>query len=223
MGLPENIDVLLSKYDITQEQLAKIAGVTPSSVSHWRNGVRIRKAPLDKICSHFGLTEDDLLSDRYGLAGDRSIRQFSSIKPIPITAKGRATVPLLTMGKVHAGTMEDEEEARIQVDVPLIVFDSHPKAFALIVEGDCMNKHIPAGALVLVDPHVTPINGSIIVAENEHYQAIMRRYYKGNDTLILSADSYEKYDDIVFREGSSDAQIRLIGVVVWYQSKKVMK
>ena len=38
MGIPENIDALLVKFDITQEALARIAGVAPSSVNGWRNG-----------------------------------------------------------------------------------------------------------------------------------------------------------------------------------------
>lgn len=38
MGLAENIDTLLVKYDITQESLASIADVSPSSVTRWRHG-----------------------------------------------------------------------------------------------------------------------------------------------------------------------------------------
>lgn len=68
MGLAENIDTLLVKYDITQESLASIADVSPSSVARWRHGGSIRKAPLSKICAFFHLTEDDLLSDAHGLA-----------------------------------------------------------------------------------------------------------------------------------------------------------
>ena len=45
MGLAENIDTLLVKYDITQESLASIADVSPSSVTRWRHGGSIRKAP----------------------------------------------------------------------------------------------------------------------------------------------------------------------------------
>lgn len=38
MGLPENIDALLVKYDITPSTLAKIAGVSTATVSRWRTG-----------------------------------------------------------------------------------------------------------------------------------------------------------------------------------------
>ena len=35
MGIPENIDALLVKYDINQDHLARIADVTPGAVTGW--------------------------------------------------------------------------------------------------------------------------------------------------------------------------------------------
>lgn len=68
MGLPENIDALLVKFDINGDQLARVAGVDKSSVSRWRQGTQIRSSTLKKICDYFDLTEDDLLSTENGLA-----------------------------------------------------------------------------------------------------------------------------------------------------------
>lgn len=45
MGVPENIDALLVKFDINQDCLARIAGVAPSAVTRWRNGVMPREEP----------------------------------------------------------------------------------------------------------------------------------------------------------------------------------
>ena len=68
MGVPENIDALLEKFDITQETLARIAGVSPSSVSKWRRDQMPRMGAVNKICKHFGLTWDDIMSNSLGLA-----------------------------------------------------------------------------------------------------------------------------------------------------------
>jgi repressor LexA len=68
MGLPENIDALLVKFDINQESLARVAGVAPATVTRWRQGSQMRRGSIEKICEFFGLSEDDLLSDSYGLA-----------------------------------------------------------------------------------------------------------------------------------------------------------
>lgn len=68
MGLPENIDALLVKFDINADQLARVAGVDKSSVTRWRQGAQMRKSTLAKVCDFFDLTEDDLLSTENGLA-----------------------------------------------------------------------------------------------------------------------------------------------------------
>ena len=86
-----------------------------------------------------------------------------------------------------------------------------------------MNKVIPEGSHVLIDPRKQPSNGSIVVVETEDYQAIIRRWYKGSQTLMLTADSYEKYEDIVFSEENISVAVKLLGVVVWYQAAEEME
>ena len=219
MGLPENLDALLVKHDITQESLARIAGVTPGAVTGWRHGAKPRSEAIENICRYFGLTQDDLLSDNYGLAAKEHGR-------IPDGARGiyssqAATVPLRTLGRVHAGELTDEEEVESRVEVPAAVYERHPHAFALLVEGNCMDRVVPEGAHVLVDPDVEPSNGSVVVAETELYQAVMRRWYKGSSTLMLTADSHEEHEDIVL--GPDDGPVRVIGTVVWYQASEEME
>lgn len=220
MGLPENIDALLVKYDLTQEALARIAGVTPGSVTGWRKGSRPRHEAISNLCDYFGISEDDLLSENYGLAA----KEHGYVLPkgaIPVYSSGEATVPLLTLGRVHAGALTDEEEAERRVEVPASICSRHPRAFALVVEGDCMNRVIPEGSHVLVDPDREPQNGSIAVVETEGYQAVMRRWYRGSSTLMLTADSYEEHEDMVF--GMDDGPVRVVGVVVWFQPSREME
>ncbi len=222
MGLPENIDALLVKHDLTQEALARIAGVTPGSVTGWRKGSRPRHDAISKICDYFNISEDDLLSDRYGLAAKEHGQLHDLPKgAMPVYSSGEATVPLLTLGRVHAGALTDEEEAEHRVEVPASVCARHPRAFALVVEGNCMNRVIPEGAHVLVDPEREPSNGSIAVVETEAYQAVMRRWYRGSSTLMLTADSYEDQEDLVF--SMEDGPVRVIGTVVWYQAPEEME
>lgn len=222
MGLPENIDALLVKHDITQETLARIAGVTPGSVTGWRKGARPRNDAIVRICDYFGITEDDLLSDRYGLAAkEHGMVNGLPSGAMPVYSSGEATVPLLSIGRVHAGELVDEEELSDRVEVPARVLVGHGRCFALTVEGNCMNRVVHNGDHVLVDPDMTPKNGSIVVAETENYQAIMRRWYRGSSTLMLVADSYENFEDMVFT--ADDGPVRVLGVVFWYQAPKEME
>lgn len=216
MGVPENIDALLVKHDITQEALARIAGVTLGAVSGWRKGSKPRADAVARICQHFNITSDDLLSDSYGLAA----KEHGRFHDVPVRSDGDATVPLVTLGSVHAGPLSDEGETERSIDVPASVLRGHPHARALIVEGDCMDRVVPDGMAVVYDPDVEPHNGSVVIVETESYEAVMRRWYRGGDTLLLVADSHANYPDIVL--GESDGPIRVVGTVIWAQSAREM-
>ena len=180
----------------------------------------MRKEPLERICDYFDLTEDDLLSNSVGLAA----KEHGRVLPdgaMPVYSSGEATVPLLALGRVHAGALADEEEAALRVEVPATVLEGHPRAFALVVEGDCMDRVIPEGAHVLVDPDREPGNGSIAVVETELYQAVMRRWFRGSSTLMLSADSHAEHEDMIF--GPEDGPVRVVGTVVWWQAPQEME
>ncbi len=220
MGIPENIDALLVKFDITQEALARIAGVAPSSVNGWRNGAVPRKNAIERMCKALEISRDDIMSDEYGLAAKEHGRYAMPDGAMPVVPSS-ATVPLLTIGRVHAGAMADEEEVAHRVEVPASVCENHPRAFALEVEGDCMDRVIPEGSHVLVDPDREPGNGSIAVVETEAYRAVMRRWYRGSSTLMLTADSHAEQEDMVF--GPEDGPVRVVGTVVWWQAPAEME
>lgn len=222
MGIPENIDALLVKYDITQDFLAHIAGVSPSSVTGWRKGSTPRKYAIDKICNYFNITEDDILSDKYGIAA----KEHNKYLPIPEGAKSpdasfEAYAPLL--GKVHAGEAQEPDIMSEQVQVPYSVKANHPHGYLLKVEGDCMNKVYPEGCLIYIDPDKEPTNGSIAVASIDGSDYVMRRIYKGVSAIVLSPDSFnDAYDDIVVTS-SDDTTVELAGTVVWFQPEKELE
>ena len=45
---------------------------------------------------------------------------------------------------------------------------------------------------------------------------MLRRWYKFQSMLVLEADSYDQYDDIVIKD--EDGPVRVVGTVVWVQS-----
>ena len=222
MGIPENIDAILVKFDLKPESLARIAGVSTATVSRWRTGQidNIRKANLERMCEALELEPDDILSSNAGMAA----KEHGHTLPdgaLSAYASGEATVPLVSLGRVHAGPLSDEEEAEGRVEVPSGVLDRHPRAFALTVEGDCMDRVVPEGSHILVDPDREPGNGSIAVVETESYQAVMRRWFRGASTLMLSADSFSEHEDMIF--GPEDGPVRVVGTVVWWQAPGEME
>lgn len=56
MKISSKLYKLRTEYDLTQEEFAKIAGVSAKSVSAWELGTRDPKIqPIRNICSHFGI------------------------------------------------------------------------------------------------------------------------------------------------------------------------
>lgn len=217
MGIPENIDALLVKFDITQEALARIAGVAPSSVNGWRNGAVPRRNAIEKMCQALEITWDDIMSDEFGLAAKEHGRYAvpSGAKPVRGTS---AMVPLRVLGATHAGERMDEDESDYMVEFPQSVAERHPGCFALRVEGDCMNRRYPEGCHIMVDPNMEPRNGSAVVAEFEDGRSVLRNYLRGSSTLMLTADSFAEHEDIIVT--LDDPPVRTVGVVVWYQADK---
>lgn len=221
MGIPENIDALLVKFDMTPEGLARIAGVTKATISRWRTGSTeaIRPKTLNRICEALELEPDDILSDQNGLAAKEHGRiPDGAIKPT--TAKP-AYAPLL--GRVHAGEAQEPDVLQDAIPVPYEIIKRHPQGYFLQVEGDCMDNVYPEGCYILIDPEQRPSNGSIAVVSIDGADYVMRRLYRGANTLILSPDSHNaEYVDMIFA-AATEHTVEFHGTVVWFQSSKEME
>ena len=216
MGVPENIDALLVKFDINQDGLARIANVAPSAVSRWRKGAMPRMSAIKNICDELGLTEDDILSDVAGLAAKEHNRIMGlPEKAITPAEPRKAYLPLL--GKVHAGDAQEPQVLDERISLPYEVWERHRDGYFLQVEGQCMSKIYPEGSYILIDPMQRPVNGSIAVVSIDGADYVMRRLYKGSSVLVLSPDSWEEgYDDIVI--AGDDHTVEFVGSVVWFQA-----
>lgn len=211
MGISQNIKRLRKQAGMTQVELAEKLDVARSTITQWETGWSSpRMGMVQKLAGVFGVTSAEMLAEPTDLPD-------GAMPVVPSSA----TVPLLTIGRVHAGAMTDEEEVAHRVEVPASVCENHPRAFALEVEGDCMDRVIPEGSHVLVDPDREPGNGSIAVVETEAYRAVMRRWYRGSSTLMLTADSHAEQEDMVF--GPEDGPVRVVGTVVWWQAPAEME
>lgn len=210
MGVRENIAELRRRYGITQEELAKIAGVSRGAVSQWEGGFsEPRMGAIQRIADHYGLLKSNI------------IEEGGMMTPLPdnaIPVRGTSVmVPVRVLGRTHAGERMDEEESDYEAEFPEGVVARHPGCFALRVEGDCMNRRYPEGCVVLVDPRMEPSNGRAVVAEFEDGRSVLRCYYRGQSSLMLTADSFSEYEDIIL---TGDDPVRLVGVVVWFQAEK---
>lgn len=223
MGIPENIDALLVKYDINQDHLARIADVTPGAVTGWRKGSTPRKDAVRNICDYFNLSEDDILSENYGLAAKEygDFPGISNARPAVGMAMGLAP----RLGKVHAGVLAQPDvcDEATMVSIPQFLVDEDPDCFVVSSEGDCMDKVLSVGSDLVVSRKKQPRDNSIVMASVDGCDYIVRRLRMTANTMILSPESHNPdHEDIIIRRDSKHS-LEIPGVITWYQAPREME
>ena len=223
MGIPENIDALLVKYDINQDHLARIADVTPGAVTGWRKGSTHRKDAVRNICDYFNLSEDDILSENYGLAAKEygDFPGISNARPAVGMAMGLAP----RLGKVHAGVLAQPDvcDEATMVSIPQFLVDEDPDCFVVSSEGDCMDKVLSVGSDLVVSRKKQPRDNSIVMASVDGCDYIVRRLRMTANTMILSPESHNPdHEDIIIRR-DSEHSLEIPGVITWYQAPREME
>lgn len=225
MAIRENIIQLREVFGLTQDELAKVAGVTRGAVSQWEGGFsEPRMGSIQKIADHFGIMKSNIIEND-GMSMIDPVTKKPRL-PLPVGAmmpkpSKAAYAPLL--GRVHAGDAQDPEVLDgPMVELPESVAATHPRAYFLEVEGNCMDKVYPEGCLILVDPDVEPRNGSIAAVSIDGADYVMRRLLRTANTMVLSSESFDdSYEDIVIT-ASSGRTVELAGTVVWFQASREM-
>lgn len=213
MSIGSNIERLRNQHDWTQEDLAQKVGVSRSTITQWENGwTRPRMGNVQLLAGVFGVSTGVIVAEGESDAPD------GAIKP---AASEPAYAPLL--GRVHAGKAQEPDILDDRIPVPYEVIKFHPQAYFLQVEGDCMDRVYPEGCYILIDPEKQPQNGSIAVVSIDGADYVMRRLFRGANTLVLSPDSHNpEHKDLVI-SSTSEHTVEFHGTVIWFQSSREME
>lgn len=211
MSTGANIRRLRKQRKLTQDQLGDMVGVSRSTITQWERGwTTPRMGNVQLLAGALGVSTADIIADE--------LPPSNAIKPA--TAKP-AYAPLL--GRVHAGEAQEPDVLNDAIPVPYEIIKRHPQGYFLQVEGDCMDNVYPEGCYILIDPEQRPSNGSIAVVSIDGADYVMRRLYRGANTLILSPDSHnDEHEDMVFT-AADERTVEFHGTVVWFQSSKEME
>lgn len=211
MSTGANIRRLREQRGLTQEQLGKMVDVSRSTITQWERGwTTPRMGNVQLLAGALGVSTADIIADE--------LPPSNAIKPT--TAKP-AYAPLL--GRVHAGKAQEPDVLQDAIPVPYEIIKRHPQGYFLQVEGDCMDNVYPEGCFILIDPEQRPSNGSIAVVSIDGADYVMRRLYRGANTLILSPDSHNaEHEDMVFG-ATTEHTVEFHGTVVWFQASKEME
>lgn len=202
MGFKESLRAIRKSKGMSQQQVGELVGKTREAVTRLESGATKPTADaLTELAAALRVSTSELMGDSWLPAG-----------AVRIAAAPAATVPMLDLGAIHAGDPIEAREDAVLVQVPADVAQYHHDGYLLHVQGDCMNRVYPDGCRVLVDPAMDPRPGCAVAAMVDGGDVVLRRYYRGADTLMLVADSLAgEYDDMVFKGDMAD--VRLLGVI----------
>lgn len=209
MEFGEKLRSLRMKAGLTQLDIAEKLDVSAAAIGAWENGrAKPRLTKLGQLAELLGTSAADLMGET----------------PEPVRPNGAqyVTLPVLVAG--HAGEFTDEFGPDEVADVPISVLErvNDPDAYLMRVRGSCMNRRFADGENALLSPRCEPRNGDAVAAEYNG-EMILRSYYRGASTLVLSPDSYEDgYTDIVF-DDPDNAEVSFRGVVKWHQASEVKR
>lgn len=194
--------------NLSQEELAKIIGVSKSTIGMYEQGNRIPKADatLKKLAEYFNVTIDYLM----GLVPDNtlmpSIYKYDNISPIK-TKKFRMIGEIACGKPIYCNENYEtyiEASADIQAD------------FCLTAKGDSMiNVRIFDGDIVFIKEQAVVENGEIaaVIINDE---ATLKRVYVKSDKIILRPEN-PLYDDLVYEKEHMN-EITILGKAVAFQS-----
>lgn len=209
MEFGEKLRSLRIKAGLTQLDIAEKLDVSAAAIGAWENGrAKPRLTKLGQLAELLGTSAADLMGET----------------PEHVRPNGAqyVTLPVLVAG--HAGEFTDEFGPDEVADVPISVLErvNDPDAYLMRVRGSCMNRRFADGENALLSPRCEPRNGDAVAAEYNG-EMILRSYYRGASTLVLSPDSYEDgYTDIVF-DDPENASVSFRGVVKWHQASEIKR
>ena len=87
-NISQKIYSLRIKYNLTQEQLAKIAGVSNKAISAWELGTRDPKIKsIQNICAHFGIDINSFIDEKINVYEEKPTPVSESEVSEPVIAQ----------------------------------------------------------------------------------------------------------------------------------------
>ena len=199
---------------MTQEEFGKLAGVSGMAVSQWENGRAVpRMGAVERISAALRIPKGEIIDD----STNKSLPDLPP-NALPVRAVPTAKVPLV--GSTHAGTaaLSDEFDEFPDVEIPKFLVDRDPGSYGLEVEGDCMDRVCPAGMVAVVQPHVEPKSGDVVVAVIDGAMSLMRRMTVINGALILSPESHNPEHENIYIPPDDERSVH-VEHVAYFQSR----
>jgi SOS-response transcriptional repressor LexA len=134
---------------LTQEKAADLLGISQPFLSQVLSGKRSVDSSTEQMM-------------RFAMTKVRQGSLLSNAQIVSLESEGFRRVPVISMAK--AGKATDYEDMMDFIEEYSLTQTKDPNAFALIVEGDSMEKSYLAGDFIVCSPNAVPRNGKPVVA-----------------------------------------------------------
>lgn len=189
---------------LTQKAVCEQTGIPLGTLRRWEQGVNEPDVKsINLLADFYEVTTDYILGSR-----------FADSVAAPAPTRG---VDLPLVGRIAAGDPREAiEHPGETIETLASVAYEHPRAFWLRVSGNSMNRVVPDGFYVLVDPSMPVRNGDVGVVLVNGDDATMKRVYVDGGRVTLHPESYDPdYADRTIDGSSPDApRVRMVGRVV---------
>lgn len=202
MSIGKNIKVLRERSGMSQNDVAKLLGVTDKAVSTWENDRRIpRIGQIEKLCAMFGVKKSQLLEDNLRASMPSNIAPLMQMKKIPLVGQIACGKPILA-----------EENVTDYIDLPAHIHAD----FALTCKGNSMiGAGIQDGDIVYIRKQEIVENGEIAaVIVNEESEATLKRFYRVGNMVTLSAEN-PQFAPLVFQNDEIN-RLHIVGKALAY-------
>lgn len=208
MDIGRKIRNLRTDRQLTQQELAKIVGVTDKAVSTWENGTKTpRMGVIEKLADYFGVSKAYLVDDNITFSSflPEDIQKIDGIVPVP---HGKA-VPII--GSIACGTPVLAVE---NIDGYIEVNPQDPADFALICKGSSMRPRLIDGDVVLIHQQPTVDNGQTAAVLIGEEATLKRVYFPDREHIILSPENPD-FSPMSFAKEELN-NIKILGKVVGF-------
>lgn len=177
MSIAENIKNLRKKFDLTQDQLGEIAGVSGGAVSTWERGTaEPRMGAIQRMSDYFNISKSEIVDDA------------------ETTATKATGVAIPIISNIVAGMPADAYEDPQGYEEISFELAKTGDFVCLRVKGDSMAPVIQEGDLVVVRQQNDVDSGDIAVVRINGDEATLKKVQKSPDGITLIAYNPAVYE-----------------------------
>jgi SOS-response transcriptional repressor LexA len=148
----------LEQRDWTLKLFSENSGIKLATIGNYSRGANVPDGKnREKVQRLLGLRDEDFAPDSPSQLNAQPNARFADLG-----VEGYRRVPVISMAR--AGNATDYEDMMNFIEDYTVTKTKDENAFALIVEGDSMEKAYVAGDLIICSPRAMPRNGKPVVA-----------------------------------------------------------